>query len=49
MSNEDLRLELLSVLRTQDSQLSDLFSEEATDVLVSVLKAYSRPKDFSDS
>lgn len=29
--------------------MSELFSEEAADVLISVLKAYSRPKDFLDN
>lgn len=49
MKREELRLELLKLLRTQMTELSNLLSEEAMEVLINILKAYSRPKDYIDN
>ena len=49
MKREGLRLELLKLLRTQMTELSNLLSEEAMEVLINILKAYSRPKDYIDN
>ena len=49
LGDEKSRMELLDLLRNQRDLLSGLLSEDAANVLVSIIQSYSRPKDFTDN